>query len=150
MRRHLRGLAILALPLIIVLVVGIAILDEGKAQTSCCFQNTCEVFQDAGPDDKLCSTLRCNRSSNSCQTWFGRHGCEHIPATCGPGSHLDRRIACDPDLKKASWSYVCVGGGVEGSASPASTSATSRRSAWTRTATASSTGRRWTRRRARR
>lgn len=103
MHDHLSRLTVLALLLIILMTCSIAFLDEGEAQTSCCFQNTCDVFPDNGPEDKLCSSLRCNGSNNTCQTWFGRQGCEHVPSICGPGSFVDVRMACKPDNKRATW-----------------------------------------------
>jgi hypothetical protein len=53
MRRHLHTLSVLALPFIVLLTVSIAVTDEGAAQDSCCFLNTCEVFQDNGPEEAV-------------------------------------------------------------------------------------------------
>lgn len=100
---------LICVPLLTLLTVIFLIPDKSVAQSSCCFGNLCEVFQDNGPDDKLCAGLQCNGSSTACPPQTGRSfGCENIPSNCGPGSAYDQRLSCSPDKKTARYSYSCV------------------------------------------
>ncbi len=109
MRSPLRNLQLLALPLLILLTVTLFMTRGGEAQSTCCFENRCDVFQDNGPDDKLCAFVRCSGSSGSCPSTSGsRNECERIPSSCEPGSEIIDRMHCIPGRADAAYRYTCV------------------------------------------
>lgn len=53
MRKPLHNLSMISLPLLGLLTAALFMTHGGEAQTACCFENRCDVFQDNGPEDML-------------------------------------------------------------------------------------------------
>lgn len=113
MRKPLQNLQLIALPLLILLTAALFMTRGGEAQTTCCYNYVCEVFQDNGPEDKLCATLHCSGHSPSCaaDTSYSNTHCERIPTTCEPASEITTRLHCadnSPNARTAAYTYDCV------------------------------------------
>lgn len=115
MRKPLHNLSLISLPLIVLLTTALFVTHRGEAQTTCCYNNRCDVFRDNGPEDKLCAFLRCSGSNHDrCpSTEASNSECERIPSTCEPGSEINAigRMHCtdnSPNAKTAAYTYTCV------------------------------------------
>src|SRR4051812_19836658 len=115
MRKPLHNLSLISLPLLVLLTATLFVTHRGEAQTTCCFDNRCDVFQDNGPEDMLCAFLRCSGSNHDrCpSTEASNTECERIPSTCEPGSEINAigRMHCtdnSPNAKTAAYTYTCV------------------------------------------
>lgn len=114
MRKSLHNLSLIVLPLLLLLTAALLVTHSGEAQSTCCYQNRCDVFQDNGPEDKLCAYLRCSGSNHNCpSTESSVTDCERIPSTCEPGSEINStgRMHCtdnSPNATMAAYTYTCV------------------------------------------
>ena len=115
MRKLPHNLSLISLPLLVLLTVTLFVTHSGEAQTTCCYNNLCDVFEDNGPEDLLCVYLRCSGSNHDrCPSTESKNTeCERIPSTCEPGSEINAsgRMHCtdgSPNAKTAAYTYTCV------------------------------------------
>lgn len=106
MERALSNLSLLALPVLLILSVGITI-SVGTAQSPICYgTNQCNTWSRPGPPAFQCAALACSRS-------IGYEGCtaqscKAIPSSCGPGSYFEQELTCTSDNIHASTVYYCA------------------------------------------